>query len=183
MSNATPYFETVVNHLRSSQLIQGLGIVPEEIHWHRKGADHADLMQIAKDAWILHTTEDGGAGYKGVWVHFESRRPGDLRIDCELFPRQGSASKHYGPALVPLLDLKAGITQLLRDQSTQYALSEFGAHTKRARDPHLPSSLMVLAFDLGLPEDHLPDEFVELIAPIIERASPMIDSVCMDSVV
>jgi hypothetical protein len=174
---AAPYYQAVVETLRRSPALVRLGFRQEDINWYGKGRDRHDLMVISQLHWTIRRQEGERAGYEGVNVHFESRRPGALQLDCELTPRLQSEAKADQQVIAPLLAIKGQVTGALRTRLVS-ALQGFGANIDRVcKDPALPRSLKVLGFELGLPQRHGPDELVNRIAPLIETASPMIDEV------
>ncbi len=131
-----PYFERIVDLLRSHPVFSRAGFAGEDVRWYGMGRDHSDLMVITKPSWTLRTLEGGDAGYKGVNVHFEARGPGHLQIDCELTPRLGSEGKADQEAIAPLLESKKEVTQLIRDLGPDFGLDALGANTRNVRkDP------------------------------------------------
>lgn len=175
------YFATAQTHFRAAPALSQFGYAPEGVEVWGKGADHNDLLQIKKPSWRVLATDGRTIGYQGVEVHWESCRPGHWVLHCELWPRQGKAQKSaaLSPRYAELLDLKAGITQLIREEGHAADWpSTHGAHLKRAReDCRDPSSLIVWTFELGLPADHTPAQFVAKVLPIIAACSPVVDHV------
>lgn len=174
-----PFYEQAAQLLRRHPVILGLGFDPaKDINWYGKGADHKDLLQLAKEQrWMIPAVDAEELGYQGVWVHWESCRPGHWVIHCELYPRLSKQAKAKARNYEDLLELKKVITEELRTfgEDDDWP-GRFGAHLKRARrDPADPSSLIVWTFDLGLDESCTPEEFVDAIIPIIEGVTPTID--------
>jgi hypothetical protein len=105
------FCKSVTESLRLHPAIQRLGFRDEDIARYGKGADHQDLMQITRtNDWMIHAVDAEDFGYKGVWVHYESCRPGHWCIHCELFPRLSPREKAAVRSCDDLLDLKAEIT-------------------------------------------------------------------------
>jgi len=78
-----------------------------------------------------------------------------------------------------ILEVKGEITRMIREvgRETGWERSH-GAHLRRAREnPADPSSLIVYTFDLGLTEDHSPEQFVHKVVPIIAATTPTIDNI------
>jgi len=173
------FYEQVTALLRSNPTVLRLGFDPQlDIQWYGKGADHHDLLQITRThQWMIPAIDAEAIGYKGVWVHYESCRPGHWCIHCELFPRLSKDAKARVTGYHDLLDLKKVITEKLRMLGEEDDWPRrFGAHLRRARrDAADPSSLIVWTFDIGLDKDCSPAAFVSAIVPVIEGTVPMID--------
>lgn len=175
------YFATAQTLFQSALALAEAGYAPEDVEVWGKGADHNELLQIKKPSWRVHAYDGEPIGYQAVEVHWESCRPGHWVLHCELWPRQSKALKAEArsPRYAELLDLKAGITQLIRDEGREAGWpSTHGAHLKRTReDCRDPSSLIVWTFDLGLPADHTPKDLVAKVLPVIVATTPIIDNV------
>lgn len=170
--------------LRASDICRKHDIPAHRITSHGKADNHRSLMVVRREQWRVPCSDAQAEKLEGVEVHYECRRPGDWRIDCELAPRLRNPSGHSEKLVADMLDLKALFTTEIRRiaQEEQWG-TRFNAHTRLARpDPRDPSSLMVLTFDTGLKESCTPEEFVRVVLPIIDATAPLIDGVVTDDV-
>lgn len=169
------FFGSVVDALRESRTLRGLGLQPGDIQCYGKGANHHDLFQVTRyDHWTVPGDRPLG-GYNGVNVHFESDRPSALQLHCELTPRQGSESKADQRAIAPLLQLKGQIARDLRQRVVR-KLRQLHVDMKRLnRNPADPSSLKVLGFDLRLPGNPSPSAYAKAVEPIVAAVTPLLD--------
>lgn len=182
---AQDYFAQVQTRLASSAALAAAGFESQGVELWDKGADHNPLLQVKKPSWRLECVDGTALGYRGIEVHWEACRPGHWVLHCELWPRQGKDAKGrvLGPRYESLLQLKAGITDLLREggERDEWA-SRLGAHLKRARsDARHPSSLIVYTFELALERAHTPEQFVARVLPIVSTVSPVVDEVLVES--
>jgi hypothetical protein len=172
-------------YMRAQTLFEGESVIRKGgfgVEVWGKGADHNDLLQIKKPTWRILATDGAPVGCEGIEVHFESCRPGHWVLHCELFPRLGKKAKAQVTGVPELLELKGEVTRLIRDLGREMEWEKsYGAHLRRAREnPADPSSLIVYTFDLGLPDEHSPEQFVNKVVPIIEATSPAIDDIVME---
>lgn len=176
------FMEAACGLLRKSEVCRRWDIPADHITAHGKADNHRSLMLARRRQWLVPCSDGHAEGLKGVEVHYESRKPGDWRIDCELSPRLQNPSKHTRELVDRMLDLKEFLTRQLRTIADDEDWSgKFGAHTKRApKDPRDPSSLMVVAFDTGLGERCTPEQFVAVAERIIDGTAPFIDEVVTD---
>lgn len=176
------FMENACGLLRHSEVCRRWDIPADHITAHGKADNHRSLMVARRRQWRVPCTDGRAEGLEGVEVHYESRRPGDWRIDCELAPRIQNPSRHSSELVKSMLDLKAFFTEELRKIARDEGWDElFGAHTRRAmKDPRDPSSLMVVAFDTGLGERCTPEQFVAVVEPIIDATAPFIDELVTD---
>ncbi|MBS0189813.1 MAG: hypothetical protein JSR52_01555 [Planctomycetes bacterium] len=177
------FMESACRLLRASEICRKHDIPAHRITAHGKADNHHSLMVVRREEWRVPCTDAESEKLEGVEVHYESRRPGDWRIDCELAPRLRNPSSHSSKLVKDMLELKALFTNELRRIAAEEQWEKrFGAHTKRARpDPADPSSLMVLTFETGLPSDCTPDSFVNAVLPIIDATAPFINGALLDN--
>jgi hypothetical protein len=180
---ASGYFNRVQSLLKASPKLAELGFPAEMVEVWGKGADHNDLLQVKKPSWRIHADDGLSLGYEGIEVHCEACRRGHWVIHCELWPRRDKAAKVAAHRFPDLLALNGGITTGIRELGASLGWPvDHGAHTNRARaDPSDPSSLIVYTFELGLPQSHHPEQFIERIVPTIGATAPTIDEVMQDS--
>lgn len=183
--NADPelgFMESACRLLRAGVVCRRWDIPADHITAHGKADNHRSLMVVRRPQWRVPCTDGRTEGLEGVEVHYESRRPGDWRIDCELAPRLQNPSRHSRTLVDRMLDLKEFFTRHLREIAEDEDWSgKFGAHTKRApKDPRDPSSLMVVAFDTGLGGRCTPEQFVAVAERIIDGTAPFIDEIVTD---
>lgn len=178
------FMERSCELLRKSDVCRKHGIPASRITPHGRADNHHSLMVVRREQWRVPCTDAQADRLEGVEVHYESRRPGDWRIDCELAPRLTNPSNHSAALVSEMLDLKAFFTnEIRRIAKDEDWASRFGAHTRRARpDPRDPSSLMVLTFDTGLEPSCTPEEFVRVVLSIIDATAPFIDQLVTDDV-
>jgi hypothetical protein len=177
-NSGTGFYADVVAALRADAMMRRLGFQHDDIEWYGKGADHRDLMQVTRtDGWMIPADDASEIGYQGVWVHYESCRPGHWCIHCELYPRLSPRQKAMARNYDDLLDLKKEITDQIRQFGDEHDWpGRFGAHLKRARmDTRDPSSLIVWTFDLGLNERCTAAEFTQRVLPVIEGTAQVMD--------
>lgn len=173
------FMERACQLLRQSEVCRKHDIPAHRITAHGKADNHYSLMVVRREEWRVACTDGEPEGLEGVEVHYESRRPGDWRIDCELAPRLRNPSAHSAKLVAEMLELKALFTNEIRRVAAEEGWDErFHSHTRRARpDPADPSSLMVLAFDTGLDVSCSPEEFVQRVSPIIDASAPVIHEI------
>lgn len=177
------FMERACELLRQSKVCQSHDIPPSRITSHGKADNHRSLMVVRREQWRVPCVDGRAEGLEGVEVHYESRKPGDWRIDCELAPRLRNPSKHSADLVTTMLDLKAFFTLEIRRFAEEGSWgSRFGADTRSRLDPRDPSSLMVLKFRTGLNESCTPEEFIRVVLPIIDATAPIIDQLVTDDV-
>jgi len=87
------WFKAVTDEFRASPALRTLGFESREINWHDKGQDRSPLLRVGREPadknasgrWQLGVA-DAPPPFQAIWFHFECRRPGDWRIDCEFWP-------------------------------------------------------------------------------------------------
>lgn len=167
------YIEEVAVLLASSALLTQLGFRSENVITYRTVGNHGWV--ITKPSWTVPVRGGPRNPYDGVNVHFESRGVGDIRVDCELYPRRQSESKEDRASIQPLLDIKGELTVKLRAAASS-RLAVYRPDWSRARsNPADPTAVQVMKFNLGLPADHSPADFVEHIEPLLQDATKLID--------
>jgi hypothetical protein len=167
------YIEEVAALLAASTLLTRLGFSREDVITYRTVGNNGWV--ITKPNWTIPVRGGPRNPYAGVNVHFESRGVGDIRVDCELYPRRQSESKEDRASIQPLLDVKGELTIKLRAAASS-RLATYRPDWRRARsNPADPTSVQVMKFNLGLPVDHSPTDFVQHIEPLLQDATQLID--------
>ena len=170
------YIETLAKLLRESELVSSLGFSKDDVDTYRSVGNHGITMR--KVGWTVPVRGGPRNPYAGVNVHLECRGKGDFRIDCELFPRRESEAKEDQTSIMPLLEVKGRLATKLRAHASEFGLDRFRLNIKRIhRDPTHPTSCKVMSFDSVLPRDHIPDDFLRDLPPLLTAAVRLIDSV------
>jgi len=164
--------------LKSSTILESLGF-RDDIWFAAKGANHTELIVISKASWKL-SCSDSACGFEGVFLHFEYARPGSLLLHCELYPRQGSETKHPRDQIEPLLQLKGGIANLVRDAATEHGWSVSLRWEASDKDLTQPKNLQVGKFLLSSGNEE-PAVVAAAIESIVKATAPMIDPIMSNS--
>ena len=141
------YIDEVASLLAASELLTRLGFKAENVKTYRTVGNAGWV--ITKPSWILPVQGGPRNPYDGVNIHFESRGIGDIRIDCELYPRRESESKEDRTSIQPLLNAKGELTTQLRLAASS-RLATYGPDWRHARsDPADPTAVQVVKFKIG----------------------------------
>ena len=170
------------SHAELSDLLQSSRILIEhgltDVWYGPKGANHHDLIVVSKPGWKL-ARSDAACGYEGVYVHFEYERPGALLLHCELYPRQGSEAKHPRDRIQPLLTLKAGIADLVRQSASDQGWATTVGWRDSGKDLGDPRALQVGKFEFP-GTANTPAAVARAIENVAATASPAIDPIMME---
>jgi hypothetical protein len=174
------FFESAVANFKASPRLPRYGFGSDIILVPR-GREHHDLIVFSKAAWKLPCI-DARENFTGVYIHFECERPHLLLLHCELYPRQGSETRHDRGAITPLLELKGGIANLIREAAARDGWSQRLGWVSADRDLTEPRNLQVGKFELPEGADATPDDFVRAIERIVEVVVPSVDAILANCV-
>jgi hypothetical protein len=164
------YMTAVATAMRAAGRLTELGLTEEEVSVLTEQFN--PLVKIQRKAWAIPVARSGRHPYSAVEVHFEIRRRGDLRLDCELAPRMGTEKRQDQAAIAPLLKLKQQLITSLRHavtaQKGELRATWAGAHS-------VPTALMAMKFNLGLPTEHKPQELAQAVISIIVAMNALIE--------
>lgn len=143
---------------------------------YRKSRVHNGGLKLWKDEWLLPLA---GPDIEGVSVHYESRHPGQIQLDVEVFPYEGSIEKdkHRLEQLKSQLALKSRVLQAIRTAvaSDARTANRFGATTKGLREPSAPSTLCAVKFVRQDGSDPGAETDAAFIADVVEHATAVVD--------
>lgn len=184
-SGDEPFFIEVLDKLREMPTQQQLAkrnqlAKSDELEAATSGTvlGRNELLQIWKASWTptrpLGTPES-------INVHFEARSRGQIQVDVEISPYEGSLNKKPKRVveLKEPLALKARVNQALRDAILNNPeMACLGAHTRYLRSPADVTSCGAVKFERKtLGPDCSVADCAAFYAEVLDRVSPVIDRV------
>jgi hypothetical protein len=133
-------------------------------------------LKIWKDDWTIRLP---APGIDGVNVHFESRRPGEIQIDVEVFPYEGSIEKDAArlAELKRHIEIKTQLITSIRNKATaQTEWHDLGVTTSHLNRPEIVSTICAVKFKKsGVTASTNGD--ANFIAIAIDRVTPVVDQI------
>jgi hypothetical protein len=168
------HFAEVANVVCVRAVLRDLSLTCEI---YRRGQTHNDGLKIGAERWRVPCR---GGGVAAIDVHYESRRPGHIQIDVELYPYEGSVAKKPGrrEEIEPQLRLRSRILRELRDQimGNGFLVKDFGANERRLMDIDNDARLCAASFDSGLSPDCGALAHGEFVSRVISNTAKVIDA-------
>jgi hypothetical protein len=144
----------------------------DRIETYGRGSTRNDGMKISKSAWMLPLP---APGVRGIDIHLEARKPGELQLDVEVFPYEGSIDKDLArqAELREVLNLKAELLDLLRRSLNRQCDVEATAHGLLSTEA--VKCLCAVKFTSGLGPKCSVDAYVAFLVRALQELAPRID--------
>lgn len=169
-----PFFEEVLNDSRLKAVLDQHGFDRCDTEGRILGRNN--VLKITKASRSL---TGKGPGPETVNIHFEARERGELRLDVEVAPYEGSIANRPDRMadLKPLLKLKASVLAVVRSTSKEIPDPEnrLGITFRGLRRAEKPSTLTAARFDIDLGTDCTPEEHAAFVADVIDAVTPVVD--------
>lgn len=135
-------------------------------------------MKVYKDAWTIRLP---ARGIDGLNVHFEARRPGELQVDIEVFPYEGSIEKNAIrlEELRRHMEVKQDLIEMIRTELSTDAICvrQLGVSTRGLRDAAVASTLCAVKFLSEHGENTTAEADAAFVAQVIDYATPILDRI------
>jgi hypothetical protein len=165
------FFQTVVRHPDLVECLARHGL--DRIAVYGRGGNRNDGMKFSKPSWLLPCA---AAGIEGIDVHLEARKPGELQLDVEVYPYEGSIIKNADRQreLREPLALKAEVLDLLR-RSLKREWDDIEATAHGLLSTDAINCLCAVKFISGLGPNCSVDAYVMFLLRALDDAVPKID--------
>ncbi len=168
------HFKAVIRDEQMLRIIRSYGL---DTHIYKHGQNRNDGLKLWKRTWRIACPAPGNVD--GIEIHFEARHPGEIQVDVEIFPYEGSIAKKPGreTELERPLRLKACLLSAIRQRLlSDGRCKNIGVTRGRFGDPSRTSTLGAAKFVQSTNATYSPQEDAAFMTRVIECVTPLIDA-------